>query len=302
MNLSWLQTFVLIVEKKSLTKAAQALHLTQPAVSKQLNALEKFYGVPLLNRTSRSVEITEAGKVVYKHCCRILAAVKESLVEVQALANDLHGDMLLGASTIPGEYILPTVLGQFQNYYNKLNVKLEIADSADIARMVADGELEAGVIGVVVNNPALKQELIYQDELVIIAPKGHPLTEKKNVDLEDLVAEPFILREKGSGTRQVIEKKLQEKGISLDRLNIKLELGSTEAVVNAVAAGLGISLVSKFAVEKRVQTGEIALLQVDDLSLERGLYFITRYDRALTPVMELFYRYLKDYLVDNTPS
>jgi len=81
-----------------------------------------------------------------------------------------------------------------------------------------------------------------------------------------------------------------------------LELGSTEAVVNAVAAGLGISLVSKFAVEKRVQTGEIALLQVDDLSLERGLYFITRYDRALTPVMELFYRYLKDYLVDNTPS
>ena len=302
MNLSWLQTFVLIVEKKSLTKAAQVLHLTQPAVSKQLNSLEKFYGVPLLYRTSRSVEVTEAGKVVYNHCCRILAAVKESLVEVQALANDLHGDLLLGASTIPGEYILPTALGRFQSFNSQLNVKLEIADSTDIARMVTDGVIEAGVIGVVINNPALKQELIYQDELVIIAPKGHPLTEKKMVALEDLVAESFILREKGSGTRQVIEKKLQEKGISLDRLNIKLELGSTEAVVNAVAAGLGISLVSGFAVAKRVQNGEIALIHVDDLSLERGLYFISRHDRALTPVMQSFYRFLKNYLADKTPS
>ena len=100
------------------------------------------------------------------------------------MANDLHGDLLLGASTIPGEYILPTALGRFQSFNSQLNVKLEIADSTDIARMVTDGVIEAGVIGVVINNPALKQELIYQDELVIIAPKGHPLTEKKMVALE----------------------------------------------------------------------------------------------------------------------
>jgi DNA-binding transcriptional LysR family regulator len=298
-NLTWLQTFVLIVEKKSLTRAARALHLTQPAVSKQLNSLEKFYGVPLLYRTSRNMEITEAGKVVYNHCRRILSTVKESLVEVQALEKDLRGNLLLGASTIPGEYILPAALGCFQNLHPQLNVKLEIAGSAEIARLVTDGVIEAAVIGAISTNPALKQELIYQDQLVIIAPNGHLLTEKKRVALEDLIAEPFIVREKGSGTRMVIEHKLENKGISPDQLKVRLELGSTEAVINAVAAGLGISLVSRFAVEKRIQRDEIALIDIEELSLERGIYFIMRQDQILTPVMESFHHFLKDYLVNS---
>ncbi|MGB4504918.1 MAG: selenium metabolism-associated LysR family transcriptional regulator [Syntrophaceticus sp.] len=296
MNLTWLQTFILIVEKKSLTKAARALHLTQPAVSKQLNSLERFYGTPLLNRTSRHMEVTEAGKIVYEYSQQILAKINESLADVQALEKDLHGNLVLGASTIPGEYILPAALGRFQTLHPQVKVKLEIADSTEIGQMILDGKIEAGMIGITLENPVLRQEYLFKDELVVIAPRQHPLTKKKSITLEDFVEEPLIVREAGSGTRLAIENKLIEKGIAPDKLKIRLELGSTEAVINAVAAGLGISLVSRFAVKSRANAGEIAVLNVRELPLERGLYFITRRDQVISPLVEAFYNFLKDYL------
>ena len=298
MNLSWLQTFILIVDKKSY-KCRAVLHLTQPAVSKQLNSLEKFYGTSLLYRTSRHMEVTEAGKMVYEYSQEILAKINESLADVQALQKDLYGSLLLGASSIPGEYILPAALGRFQALHPQVKVKLEIADSTEIGQMLQDGKIEAGMIGVILENPDLQQEHIFKDELVVIAPSEHPLTKKKSITLEDFLEEPVIFRERGSGTRLVIENKLKESGIALDRLKVRLELGSTEAVVNAVAAGLGISLVSRFAVKNRIKTGEIAALAIDDLPLERGLYFITRRDQVITPLVEAFYSFLKDYLYPN---
>lgn len=296
MNLTWLQTFILIVEKKSLTKAARALHLTQPAVSKQLNSLERFYGTPLLNRTSRHMEVTEAGKIVYEYSQQILAKINESLADVQALEKDLHGNLVLGASTIPGEYILPAALGRFQTLHPQVKVKLEIADSTEIGQMILDGKIEAGMIGITLENPVLRQEYLFKDELVVIAPRQHPLTKKKSITLEDFVKEPLIVREAGSGTRLAIENKLIDKGIAPDKLKIRLELGSTEAVINAVAAGLGISLVSRFAVKSRANAGEIAVLNIRELPLERGLYFITRRDQVISPLVEAFYNFLKDYL------
>ena len=296
MNLTWLQTFILIVDKKSLTKAARALHLTQPAVSKQLNSLEKYYGTSLLNRTSRYVEVTEAGKMVYEYSQQILSKINESLANVQALEKDLHGSLLLGASTIPGEYILPAALGRFQALHPRVKAKLEIADSTEIGQMILDGKIEAGMIGVTLESPVLRQEYIFKDELVVIASRQHPLINEKSITLEDFLEEPVIVREAGSGTRLVIENKLMDSGIAPEKLKIRLELGSTEAVVNAVAAGLGISLVSRFAVKNRINAGEIAELHIEDLPLERGLYFITRRDQVLSPLVEAFYNFLKEYL------
>lgn len=296
MNLAWLQTFVLIVEKESLTKAARSLHLTQPAVSKQLNSLEKYYGVPLLYRTSRYMELTDAGKLVYEYSKKILAAVRRSIADVQALNEDLRGELCLGASTIPGEYLLPVALGRFQEFHPQVRVRMEIADSTEIGQLILDGEVEAGVIGADLQHPNLQQEMLFQDELVVIASHQHHLADKKSITLEEYLAEPLIVREEGSGTRLVIEDKLREKGITSDLLKIRLELGSTESVINAVAAGLGISLVSHFAVENRIQTGELAMLQLEDLSLQRGIYFAILYDRVSSPLIEAFYQFLKEYL------
>ncbi|MDD2555925.1 MAG: selenium metabolism-associated LysR family transcriptional regulator [Syntrophaceticus sp.] len=296
MNLSWLRTFIFIVEKKSLTKAAHALHLTQPAVSKQLNSLEKLYGISLLHRTSRYVNVTEAGKIVYDYSKQILAKVNESKVAVQALQKELSGSLVLGASTIPGEYILPAALGRFQELHPQVIAKLEIADSTEIGQLIMDAKLEAGMIGALLDNPLLCQEHIADDELVVIAASQHHLADERSIILENILEEPLIVREAGSGTQLVIESKLKEKDITPDRLNVRLELGSTAAVVNAVAAGLGISLVSRFAVKNRINSEDIAVLDIEDLPLERGLYFVTRRDQVISPLVESFYEFLKEYL------
>lgn len=296
MNLSWLRTFIFIVEKKSLTKAAQALHLTQPAVSKQLNSLEKLYGISLLHRTSRNVNVTEAGKIVYDYSKQILAKVNESKVAVQALQEELSGSLVFGASTIPGEYILPAALGRFQELHPQVIAKLEIADSTEIGQLIMDGKLEAGMIGALLDNPLLCQEHIVDDELVVIASSRHHLANERSLIFEDILEEPLIVREAGSGTQLVIEHKLKEKDITPDRLNVRLELGSTAAVVNAVAAGLGISLVSRFAVENRINAEDIAALDIEDLPLQRGLYFVTRRDQVISPLVESFYEFFKEYL------
>ncbi|HBI26966.1 MAG TPA: hypothetical protein DDY25_04475 [Peptococcaceae bacterium] len=197
---------------------------------------------------------------------------------------------------MPGEYILPAALGRFQELHPQVIAKLEIADSTEIGQLIMDAKLEAGMIGALLDNPLLCQEHIADDELVVIAASQHHLADERSIILENILEEPLIVREAGSGTQLVIESKLKEKDITPDRLNVRLELGSTAAVVNAVAAGLGISLVSRFAVKNRINSEDIAVLDIEDLPLERGLYFVTRRDQVISPLVESFYEFLKEYL------
>ncbi len=294
MNLAWLLTFNTIVEKKSLTGAARALHLTQPAVSKQLRCLEQYYGAPLFRRTTREVELTEAGKIVYEYSKRALEMIQKSREEVQILIGAMRGELSLGASTIPGEYLMPRILGPFQRLYPEVKVKLEIGDSKEVARKVLEGEVELGITGVFIDEQKLEQELFYEDELVVVVPRGHRFAGREAISLEEFLEEPIVAREPGSGTRTVIEQKFAARGISPGDLKIKLELGSTEAVLNAVAAGLGTSLVSLLAAHPRAQAGEIFYLRIADFPLERGLYLVFRKNREHSIFLEIFVSFLKD--------
>jgi len=294
MNFAWLQTFNVIVEQGSLTKAARALHLTQPAVSKQLRALEEYYGTPLFYRTTREIELTEAGEIVYQYSQKALDLIGKSRNEVQALARVIEGELSLGASTIPGEYIFPRFLGLFQQRYPGVRVKLEIGDSKVIAQKVAEGKLELGITGALIKSRNLRYELFFQDELVVVVPKGHRFAGRESVTLEEFIAEPLVARERGSGTRIAIENRLMEHGVSPSALNISLELGSTEAVLNAVARGVGISLVSGYAARPRAQAGEIAYLRIDGVPFERGLYFVTRKKPELRTVLRVFIDFLNE--------
>lgn len=294
MNLMWLQTFNVVVEEKSLTKAARALHLTQPAVSKQLRSLERYYGVSLLHRTTREVRLTEAGRVVYQYGQKTLEIIKKSRDDVQVLVNVIQGELLLGASTIPGEYILPRFLGLFQQLYPEVKVKMEISDSKEVARKVLEGEIKLGIIGAFIQNQSLQQELFCKDELVVVVPREHKFARRKTITLEEFLSEPLVARERGSGTRMVMENKFVAHGISLTALKIKLELGSTEAVLNAVAAGLGISLVSRLAVQSHTQAGKVAYLRIAGFPLERGLYFIIKKNREPSALLKTFLSFLKN--------
>ncbi len=296
MNFSWLLTFNMVVEKKSLTKAAQALHLTQPAVSKHLRSLEQYYGTTLVHRTTRDIELTEAGKVVYQYSRQVLELLQKSRKEVKDIAGTMKGELLIGASTIPGEYLLPRLLGQFQQLYPEVRVKMEIADSEVIARKVLENEVEVGMIGVPVKNKALQEELVYEDELVVIVPRGHRFEGRQEITLEEFLSEPLLAREKGSGTRKVIEGRLLGRGIDPGSLKVKLELGSTEAVINAVIAGLGISLVSRLAAQPHADSGELSYLRIRGLSFKRGLYWVTKRHQHKSLILENFLSFLKAQL------
>ncbi|MDH7576510.1 MAG: selenium metabolism-associated LysR family transcriptional regulator [Bacillota bacterium] len=296
MNFMWLHTFNIIVEKKSLTKAARALHLTQPAVSKQLRGLELYYGTPLFHRTTREVELTEAGKIVYEHSRRVMEMIQKSREEVQVLTSTVRGELLLGASTIPGEYILPGIIGPFQQCYPEVKVRLEIGDSREVASKVLEGEFELGVTGIFFKNPTLRQELFFEDELVVIVPCKHRFAGRENIGLEEVLEEPMVARESGSGTRTVVEGKFAALGISPAALKIKMEMGSNEAVLNAVAAGHGISLISLLAARPRAQAGKIFYLRIADLPLKRPLYFITRKNRESSVLLKTFLTFVKNNL------
>ncbi len=293
MNLSWLETLITIMDKKSLTRAAEALEISQPAVSKQLRALEAQYGTPLLYRRGREPQLTEAGKIVYRYGQRILQTIDKSLAEVRDLADTVQGELLLGGSTIPGEYILPRLLGAFQQRYPEVTVSLEISDSKEVARRVLAGEFAAGVIGVQINSQNLQHELIYNDELVVVVPRGHRWEGWETVDLEELCAEQMVVREPGSGTRAVFEQWLQERGIDPGALKYRMELGSTDAVLSAVAAGLGVSLLSTVAAQPRIQSGALAAVRIAGLPRMRGLYLITRKNRVPDHLLQTFIDFMK---------
>jgi DNA-binding transcriptional LysR family regulator len=218
---------------------------------------------------------------------------------VQALSHKLEGEIRLGASTIPGEYLLPRYLGLLQQRYPGLRVKLEIGDSRGIASQVAEGKLELGIIGAPLNSRVLQLELLYNDSLVVVVPKNHPYAGRQTITLQEFLQEPLIAREVGSGTRTAIEARLSAAGISAGKLQIRLELGSNETVLNAVAQGLGISLVSRLAAEARERGGEITCLNISDLPLERGLYLATRKSPPLKWNLTVVSDFLKQAVQDD---
>jgi DNA-binding transcriptional LysR family regulator len=296
MNLSWLKTLITIIDKKSLTAAAGDLEISQPAVSKQLRALEDYYGMPLLNRRGREPELTAAGRIVYQYGQRILLAVDRSLAEVQELGNTVQGELLLEASTIPGEYILPRLLGAFQQRHPGVRVSLDISDSKDVAGHVLAGEIAVGMIGVQAHNSNLQHEPVYSDELVVVVPRGHRWEGRETINLDEFCAEPMVVRESGSGTRAVVEKWLKERSIDPSDLDYRLELGSHDAVLEAVSGGMGVSLVSSLAAASRLAAGTLAAVRISGFPNHRYLYLITRKNRTPNHLQKTFMAFVKETL------
>lgn len=296
MLFTWLQTFNTIVEKGSLTRAARELHLTQPAVSKQLRSLEKYYGAPLFRRTTRELELTEAGRIVYRHSRQVADLLNRSLTEVQRLNPGRRGEILIGASTIPGEYLVAGCLARFQQEHPGIRIRMEIGDTREIAEKVLGGQLELGITGARIGHKSLRHELLCRDELLVVVPAGHHLAGRGCISLEEFLQEPLIAREEGSGTRLTMEKILREQGLSPAKLRISLELGSTEAVLNAVAKSAGISLVSNLAVKAGDREGRIATLRIKKVPLQRDLLLVTRKNTPLNRNLQAFIDFLKRQL------
>ena len=293
MDIHRLEVFCKVLELQSFTKAAEAVCLTQPTVSEHIRALEESLGEKLVDRLGREVLPTQAGQIIYRYARDIIQLRNDAIQAIEKYKGKLAGHLLLGASTIPGTYILPSLIGSFKITHPDIQITLKISGSAEVVQGILDGKLEMGMIGANWDDRRILLEEIFSDQLVLTVYPEHPFANKKAVNLESIVNQPFILRERGSGTRMVMNLALEKYGFSPAKLSVVAEMGSTEAVIQGIKARIGISIVSARAVAEDVERGTLVVIPLQGVKLERAFYLAQRKKRQVSPLCTAFLGYLK---------
>ncbi len=285
-DLRQLEIFQKVVDLQSFSKAADAVFLAQASVSERIATLEDAVGAKLLDRLGRKVLPTKAGELLYKHAALLLDMKRTASLEMEDFLGMKQGEIHMGGSTIPGEYILPTLIGRFREEFPHVSVSLAVADSVEIERKVVEGDFELGVIGSKSTHRSLSSQELWKDELVVAVPASHPWAGQKEIAVEALYDEPFISRERGSGTLRIMEEHLREKSPSKNAgaLNIVARFGSSTAVKEAIKAGMGISILSSRAIDTELKTGILTGLRVARLPMERSFYLIKDRRRIASPL------------------
>jgi len=292
-DLRQLEIFRKVVELESFSKAAEVVFLAQASVSERIANLENMLGLKLLDRLGRRVVPTKAGELLYKHALNLLEMKRIACAEMEDFLGIRRGEIRIGGSTIPGEYILPRVLGLFGRKNSQITVTLVIADSAEIENRVLEGQLELGVIGRKTSQRSLATSPLWQDELVIAVPSGHRWAKREEVSLEELTQEPFILRESGSGTLKTLDDYLRAAGLEgIGSLRIIARLGTSTAVKEGIKAGLGVSILSSLAMNTEFETGLLKQLKVKGLRMTRSFYMIRDKRRTPSPLCNAFIDFL----------
>ncbi len=255
-----LQVFATVARLLSFTKAAESLYMTQPAVTFQIRQLEEHFNTRLFDRSHNRINLTEAGQLVKNYADKIIVLYNEMDNEVRTLTGDVQGPLIVGASTTIGEYFIPAVIGAYQSNFPHVKVRLNVANTNGIIHMVENNQIDIGIVEGPITNKNLVTDIIWDDELVVICSVDHPLTNQKRISPEELLDYPFISREEGSGTREVIQNYLDSQGLDIEQLNITMEFGSPESIKNAVAANLGISVLSIATLEKELALDSLSTI------------------------------------------
>jgi DNA-binding transcriptional LysR family regulator len=292
MDLHQIEIFCTLIRLRSFSRTAEALYLTQPTVSGHIKNLETELGVKLMDRLGKRVVPTEEGEVLYRHGLKLLEQRDTARQEIERLSGRVSGELKIGGSTIPGAYILPALIGKFRKRHPSVSVQLVIEDTARITQAVQDGVLCIGVVGAKVVDPRIETHAYLKDELVVAVPAGHPWAQRKSVPPSALQGEPFILREQGSGTRRIMEERLARAGISPADLNVVAVVGSSDAVRQAVKAGLGISILSIRALSDDIEARRLAAVPVEGVKMERSFSVILLKGRSRSPLCKAFLDFL----------
>jgi DNA-binding transcriptional LysR family regulator len=296
MDTRQLAAFCTVVERKSFSRAAEQLGLTQPAVSQQIRSLEKRFGRQLLDRSGRRVEPTEAGRRLYRRAQRLLALEQQLVDEVVAETDgELAGTVQIGASTGPGGGVVPLLLCEFQLRNPGVEVALSVFDTQRVVELVAERELELGVVGAARPHRSVVFEPLFRDEVVLVCAPGHRFAGKR-LSLDQLRDEPLLVMQEGAGVRQVIEDELRQAGARLRDFDVRLELGLQESVKSAVAAGYGVSFISRSAVEAELAAGTLTAAQVEGLEPSREISLVRSSGRPLTKAAEAFVAFARERL------
>jgi DNA-binding transcriptional LysR family regulator len=286
MNFNHLLIFHKVAEKEHFTHAAEALYISQPAVSKQVHELERSLGLALFVQVGRNVHLTEAGRTLFDYTRRIFALSEEAEMVLGEMHGLKRGRLLVGASTTIGTYLLPELLGIYRQRYPHITLALDIANATEIQQRLLHNRIEVGIIEGAVTHDEICERFWRQDQLVLIAPTDTPLLAQHHLTIEALLHEPFILREPGSGTRTVLEEALSKRG--LPPLLPSMELGSTEAIKKAVAAGLGLSFVSEHTIQMERAAQVVVSVPLLDFTVTRSLSLIYLKQRRLSRAAQMF--------------
>jgi DNA-binding transcriptional LysR family regulator len=289
-----LQVFHTVARLLSFTKAAESLHMTQPAVTFQVRQLEEYFNTRLFDRTHNRISLTEAGDRVYQYADRIFELYTEMENAVREMTGEISGSLTIGASTTIAEYMLPALLGDFRAQYPEVSIHLKVSNTEGIVSMVENNTIDLGVVEAPVSNKNLVVDECRKDQLVAIMPPGHAMSDQKAVLLKDLLDYPFICREEGSGTREVINDYMGRTDSCGNGLDIAMELGSPEAVKGAVEAGMGISVVSRATIQKELRLGSLVAVDLDP-PLERPFSFVHQKQKFRLRVMEELLEFARAY-------
>ena len=282
--------FVTVAEKKNFTRAAETLHMTQPAVSQHIRLLEQKLGTTLLERSNKMVEMNKAGLIVYHHAREIIYQYGQMQRLLDDLTGKAGGDLTIGASYTFGEYCLPHMIAKLKTLYPLIKPKITIANSKRIGRWVHQRELDIGIVDG--SQPEHgTSESFAEDRLVVVAAANHPLAKRKNLSWSDLSAETWILREESSGTRESTARLFNGQSFQPSSL---LEFGSTQVIKESVQAGIGISLLSCFTIEKEIAGGTMTVLDVTGTPFIRNFAFVTPLSHFRTKATEVFIKLLKE--------
>lgn len=271
-----LKVFRTVAEQESFRKASELLNITQPAVSQQVHALEEELGVTLLDRSGSRMSVTPAGKVLLRYAQKSAGMAAEAETELAAMQGEMAGALRIGASTTVAQYILPRMLARFRRYHPRVTISVISGNTEWAVEALLRGEIMAGVIEGPVSSAEIHKQKLLDDRMALIVPGGHAWARQETVALEKLPEIPLLMRERGSGSRRVVEAALRKAGMRMGRLQIEMELDTTGAIIAGVEAGLGAGFVSLVAVEKEQRMGLVKALAVTGLEIVRPITLIRR--------------------------
>jgi len=286
-----LRTFVAVVELKNFTRAAEILHITQSAVTLSIKTLEKTYQVKLLDRTNKFVRLTRAGEILYHHAKEILAKYDHAKRLIDDLSHRVSGPLSIGSSYTFGEYILPKLISEFKKMFPLVRPNITIRNTEAIVTQLLQHELDLGIVEGKVDHPQVLVQPFAKDEMVVVVPFDHPYAENKVLDLQDLKSETWILREKGSGTRQSVEGVFEQLNFSPAST---MDFGSSQIIKESVEAGLGVTILSESIIRKELLLGTVRSLRIRDFPMIRDFSYVI-YDSEFHPKStDLFLKHLSN--------
>jgi len=294
LNVYELYVFLVAAETQNFSEAARQLHLSQPAVSQQIQSLERHLGVQLFQRAGRNISLTEAGQVLVPLAREMTYLSKRIEETMRSLEGKVIGRLRIGCSTTAGKYILPHLVARFRECYPEVQVTVEVSSQRAVIQKLAEGQVHLCITSTRVPHKDLLYRDFFTDHIVLIVPRSHPWAARGRIQSKELLSANFIMREEISGTRQVMLEGLEKHGISLDQINVVMELGNAEAIEMAVEEGIGIAFVSRLAAQRGLELGRIKEVEVEGLDLCRPLYMACHARRSGTAAQLKFWEFVHE--------